>query len=142
MVQTCQGTAEATEAPSVQVVKVLYRKFLNLFGNVVIIFDRTWKTRGHNLNIAVGCILELYSSLVLNHVVLSRYCRGCQGAPDPDDNGYGDWVLNDKCLTNIDCNAGRMKAKAVPILFKRSLKKNGLPEPCAQADGGRLFAPW
>ncbi|KAM7303998.1 hypothetical protein ISCGN_013898 [Ixodes scapularis] len=123
MVQTCQGTAEATEASSVQMVKMLYRKFLNLFRNVDIIFDRTWKTRGHNLNIAVGCILELYPSLVLNHVVLSRYCRGCQGAPDPDGNGYGYWVLN-KCLKNIDCNAKRMEAKAVPILFERSLVKD------------------
>ncbi|KAG0417958.1 hypothetical protein HPB47_005234, partial [Ixodes persulcatus] len=84
---------------------------LNPVGNVGIIFDGKWKTRGQNLNIAVGCILELFSGLVLDHVVFSRHCRGCHGAPDPDDDGYGDWLLNHKCLRNIDCKAGRMEAE-------------------------------
>ncbi|KAG0413614.1 hypothetical protein HPB47_009218 [Ixodes persulcatus] len=73
----------------------------------------------------VGCILKLYSGLVLDHVVLSRYCRGCQGALEPDDDGYGDWVWNHKFLKNIDCNAGRLGAEGALILFKRSLEKNG-----------------
>ncbi|CAN7947863.1 unnamed protein product [Ixodes hexagonus] len=135
MVQACQSAATATEAASVEVVKDVYESFLNPAGNVDIIFDGTWKTRGHNSNIAVGCILELYTGLVLDHVVLSRYCRGCQGAPDPDDDSYGDWVINHKCMKNIDCNAGRMEAEAALILFRRSLAKNGLRYTTILSDG-------
>ncbi|KAM7311103.1 hypothetical protein ISCGN_008011 [Ixodes scapularis] len=83
----------------------------------------------------MGCILELYTGLVLDHVVLSRYCRGCQGALDPDDDSYGDWVINHKCMKNIDCNAGRMETEAALILFRRSLAKNGLRYTTILSDG-------
>ncbi|KAM7306501.1 hypothetical protein ISCGN_010204 [Ixodes scapularis] len=135
MVQACQAAATATEAASVEVVKGVYESFLNPPGNVDIIFDGTWKTRGHNSNIAVGYILELYTGLVLDHVVLSRYCRGCQGAPDPDEDSYGDWVINHKCMKNIDCNAGCMETEAALILFRRSLAKNGLGYTTILSDG-------
>ncbi|CAN7982563.1 unnamed protein product, partial [Ixodes pacificus] len=133
MVQACQ--AAATEAASVKVVKDVYESFLNPAGNVDIIFDGTWKTRRHNSNITVGCFLELYTGLVLDHVVLSRYCRGCQGAPDPEDDSYGDWAINHKCMKNIGCNAGRMEAAAALILFRRSLAKNGLRYTTILSDG-------
>lgn len=126
MVDACQAVARATEKASVEVVKTLYKNFLSPVGNVDVIFDGTWKTRGHNSNTAVGCIIELYTGLVLDHVVLSRYCHGCQGAPDPSDDGYSDWAVNHKCLKNIDCNAGPMEVEAAPILFWHSLDKNGL----------------
>lgn len=100
--------------------------------------DGTRKTRGHNSNIAVGCILVLYSGLVLHHVVLSRYYRDYQRAPDPDDDGYGDWVSNHKFPRNIDCNAERIEAKAALILFKRSLEKNGLRYTTILSDGDSL----
>ncbi|CAN7981564.1 unnamed protein product, partial [Ixodes pacificus] len=141
MVQACQAAATATEPASVEVVKDVYESFFNPAGNVDIIFDGTWKTRGHNSNIAVGCILELYTGLVLDHIVLSRYCRGCQGVPDPDDDSYGDWVINHKCIVtndnmkNIDCNAGRMEAEAALIQFRRSLAKNGLRFITILSDG-------
>ncbi|KAG0433568.1 hypothetical protein HPB47_019802 [Ixodes persulcatus] len=48
----------------------------------------------------------------------SWYYRDYQRAPDPDDDGYGDWVSNHKFPRNIDCNAERMEAKAALILFK------------------------
>ncbi|XP_070395670.1 uncharacterized protein [Dermacentor albipictus] len=135
MVKACQAVATATEAASVKVVMDMYKNFLNPPGNVDVIFDGTWKTRGHNSNIAIGCIIELYTGLVLDHVVLSRYCRGCQGAPDPNDDGYGDWAVNHKCMKNIDCNAGRMETEAAIILFNRSLEKNGLRYTTIFTDG-------
>ncbi|KAG0422453.1 hypothetical protein HPB47_001718 [Ixodes persulcatus] len=134
--QACQAAAKVTEAASVQAVKALYQNFLNPVGNVDIIFDGSWKTCGHKSNIAVGCILELYSDPVLDHVVLFRYCRGCQGTPDPDDDDHGVWVLNHKCLKNVDCNAGWMEAEAPLILFKRFLEKNELRYTTALSDRG------
>ncbi|KAH7943987.1 hypothetical protein HPB52_014151 [Rhipicephalus sanguineus] len=135
MVGACPAVARATEKASVKVVKTLYRNFLSPLGNVDVIFDGTWKTRGHNSNIAVGCIIELYTGLVLDHVGLLRYCRGCRGAPDPSDGGYGDWAVNHKCLKNIDCNAGRMEVEAALILFRHSLDKNGLRYTTILSDG-------
>ncbi|KAL1477550.1 hypothetical protein MTO96_035656 [Rhipicephalus appendiculatus] len=76
MVDTCQEAATATEKASVEVVKTLYKDFLSPVGNGDVIFDGTWKTRGHNSNIAVGCIIDLYTTWCWIHIVLSSYCRG------------------------------------------------------------------
>lgn len=122
MVDACQAATTATQKASVEVVKTLYKNFLSPVGNVDVIFDGTWKTRGHKSNIGVGCI-ELYTSLALDHVALSKYCRGCQGAPDPSDGGYADWAVNHECLKNIDCNASRMEVEAALIVFRRSRKE-------------------
>lgn len=101
-----------------QVVKEVYTTLLNTVGNMDLIFDGTWKTCGPNSNIAVGCIIELYTGRVLDHVVLSRYCHGCQLPPDPSEEGYGDWAINHKCQKNIERNAGRMEVEAALILFR------------------------
>lgn len=72
VVQASQAATKATEAAYVQVVEDLYQHFLNLVKNVDIIFNGTWKTCGHNSNIAVRCVLELYSGPALDHTALSR----------------------------------------------------------------------
>lgn len=40
---------------------------------------------------------------------LSRYCHGCQLAPDSSDEGYGNWAINHKCQKNTECNVGCME---------------------------------
>lgn len=135
MVDACEAAATAAEAASVQVVKDFHASLPNPVGNVDVMFDGTWKTRGHNSNIAVGCIIELYTRLVLDHVVLSRYSLGCQLAPDPSDECYRDWAINRQCQKNIDCNAGRMEVEAALILFGRSLEKTGLRYTTIRSDG-------
>lgn len=83
----------------------------------------------------MGCIIELYSGLVLDHVVLSNFCLGCALGPNPDDDGYSDWYAAHECQRNIDCNAGRMEVEAALIMFQRSLAKYGLRYTTVVCDG-------
>ena len=41
-------------------------------------YDGTWKTRGFQSPIGVGCVIEMLTGLVLDYAVLSRYCVECE----------------------------------------------------------------
>ncbi|KAH7978906.1 hypothetical protein HPB49_007288 [Dermacentor silvarum] len=59
--------------------------------NVTVVYDGTWMTRGHASHIGVGTVIEFYTGLVLDCVVLSNYCHGCALGPKEGDDGYNDW---------------------------------------------------
>ncbi|KAH9364082.1 hypothetical protein HPB48_012980 [Haemaphysalis longicornis] len=92
-------------------------------------------TRGRSSHIGVGCIIEVYTGLVIDHVVLSNFCLGCAIGPKASDEGYEDWLAEHECQRNIDCGAGRMEVEAALIMFKRSLSKNGLRYTTVMSDG-------
>lgn len=98
-------------------------------------FDGTWMTKGRLSHIGVGCIIEVYTGLVIDHVVLSNFCLGCTIRPKASDEGYEDWLADHECQRNIDCGAGRMEVEAALIMFKRSLSKNGLQYTTVMSDG-------
>ncbi|KAG0421078.1 hypothetical protein HPB47_003020 [Ixodes persulcatus] len=89
-VRACENAATDSEAASVAVVKELYTSFMNPIGNINVIFDGSWMTRGRSSHIGVGCIVKLYSGLVIDHVVYSNFCLGCALRPEPEDDGYSD----------------------------------------------------
>ncbi|KAM7311432.1 hypothetical protein ISCGN_008339 [Ixodes scapularis] len=134
-VQACEKSASASEAASSEVVKRLYADFLNPVGNIDVIFDGSWMTRGRSSHIGVGCIVELYSGLVLDHVAYSNFCLGCALGPEPEEEGYGDWYAALECQRNIDCNSGRMEVEAALTMFQRSLAKHGLRYTTVLSDG-------
>ncbi|KAH9360377.1 hypothetical protein HPB48_000719 [Haemaphysalis longicornis] len=74
LVQASEACATASEAASAAVVKTIFADLLNPVGNIDVIFGRSWLTRGQSSHIGVGCIIELYSGLVLDHVVFSEHC--------------------------------------------------------------------
>lgn len=111
------------------------KAFGKTLSGIDVIFDGSWMTRGRSSHIGVGCIIELYSGLVLDHVVLSNFCLGCALGPKPDDDGYSDWYAAHECQRNIDCNAGRMEVEAALIMFQRSLAKYGLRYTTVVCDG-------
>lgn len=135
VVQVCEDTAAASEADSVRVVKDLYSDLAQPANNIDVMFDGTWMTRGRSSHIGVGCIIEVYTGLVIDHVVLSNFCLGCVIGPKPSDEGYEDWLAEHECQKNIDCGAGRMEVEAALIMFKRSLSKNGLRYTTVMSDG-------
>lgn len=65
--EVCEGTAAASEAASVCVIKDLYRDLAQPQNNSDVIFGGTWKTRGRSSHIGVGCIIELYTGLAIDH---------------------------------------------------------------------------
>lgn len=83
LVKACENTATESEAASVAVIKELYTDFLNPIGNIDVVFDGSWMTRGRSSHIGVGCIIELYTGLVIDHVVYSNFCLGCALGPQP-----------------------------------------------------------
>ncbi|KAM7293982.1 hypothetical protein ISCGN_023533, partial [Ixodes scapularis] len=85
--------------------------------------------------IGVGCVVELYSGLVIDHVVYSNFCLGCALGPEPKDDGYSDRYATHDCQRNIECNAGRMEVEAALTMFQRSLTKHGLRYTTVLSDG-------
>ncbi|KAH7958748.1 hypothetical protein HPB49_004447 [Dermacentor silvarum] len=82
--------------------------------------------RGHSSHIAVSAVIELFTGLVLDYVVLSNFCAGCQRGPKVGDPSYEEWKASHECQKNMDKKAGVMVVEAGLILFNRSLEKHSL----------------
>lgn len=137
MREACGATAAECESTSVARVKELYAEFGNPPGNVDVIYDGTWLTRGHSSHICVGCIIEMYTGLVIDHVVLSNFCLGCATGPKEDEEGHAAWLVQHApvCQKNVDCKAGQMEVEAALRLFRRSLEKHKLRYTTMLSDG-------
>ncbi|KAH9365874.1 hypothetical protein HPB48_022866 [Haemaphysalis longicornis] len=57
-------------------------------GNIAVSYDGSWMTRGHSSHIGVGTVIELFTVLVLDYVVPSNFCAGCERAPKESDPAY------------------------------------------------------
>ncbi|KAH7960027.1 hypothetical protein HPB49_016268 [Dermacentor silvarum] len=81
--------AETLTIECVRSVRQLYSQ-LNFGnpGNVAVSYDGFWMTRGHSSHIGVGAVIELFTGLVLDYVVLSNFCAGCQRGPKVGDSSY------------------------------------------------------
>lgn len=110
-------------------------------GNIAVSYDGTWMTRGHSSHIGVGSVIELFSGYVLDYVVLSNFCLGCEVGPKPSSDGYEEWRANHKCQKNTNSKAGQMEVEAALILFQRSLERHGLRYTTVLCDGdSRTFS--
>ncbi|KAH9375760.1 hypothetical protein HPB48_014644 [Haemaphysalis longicornis] len=95
--------------------------------NVTVMYDGTWMTRGHTSHIGVGTVIEFYTGLILDAVVLSNNrCHGCALGPKKDDSGYDDWGKSHVCQKNTDAPSGRTEVEGALVLFRCSLAKNDL----------------
>lgn len=92
-------------------------------------------TSGHASHIGVGTVIEFYTGLVVDCVVLSNYCHGCALGPKEGDDGYNDWKKAHVCQKNTEANSGQMEVEAALILFRRSLEKNDLRYTNIVCDG-------
>lgn len=104
-------------------------------GNIAVCFDGTWHTRGHTSHIGVATVIELFSGYVLDYVVLSNFCLGCECGPKPDSPGYAEWKATHSCQKNTSCKAGQMEVEAAKVLFQRSLSLHGLRYTTMLCDG-------
>ncbi|KAH7960308.1 hypothetical protein HPB49_018599 [Dermacentor silvarum] len=137
MVEACSATATECEAASVARVKELYAEFGNLPGNIDVIYDGSWLTRGHRSHICVGSIIEMYTGLVIDHVVLSNFCLGCTNGPKENEDGHAACLSQHAplCQKNIDCKADQMEVEAALRLFQHSLQKHKLRYTTMLSDG-------
>ncbi|CAN8008567.1 unnamed protein product [Ixodes pacificus] len=137
MVQACNATATECETASVARIKELYKDMDSPPGNIDVVFDGTWLTRGHNSHVSVGCIIEMYTGLVIDLMVLSNFCLGCSTGPKPSEERYAAWLAKHtpECQKNIDCKSGRMEVEAALCMFRRSLDKHKLRYTTMLSDG-------
>lgn len=97
--------------------------------DVCVSYDGTWHKRGHTSNYGIGIVIEVQTGLVLDYVVLSKYCHTCAvtttelGADSPE---FDIWFQGHKpdCSTNFHGSSAAMETKAAEILWKRSLDYN------------------
>ncbi|CAN8006649.1 unnamed protein product, partial [Ixodes pacificus] len=135
MLQAAEAAAATSENESAAVVRSLYKDFINPPGNIDIIFDGTWKTRGHDSHIGVGCIIQLHTGLVNDHEVVSNFCLGCTVGPKPDKENFEECQERHKCQKNSDCKAGRMEVEEALTMFRWSLAKHELRYTTILSDG-------
>ncbi|KAH9366722.1 hypothetical protein HPB48_008777 [Haemaphysalis longicornis] len=125
---TATRAAEKVLKRSADSVRQLYReRNIDNPNNIAVSFDGSWMTRGHRSHIGVGAVIELFSGLVLDYVVYSNFCAGCERGPKDDDPH--------RCQKNTDKKAGEMEVLAGLTLFQRSLEKHGLRYTTVLSDG-------
>lgn len=128
--------AEKQEKVSAESVRKLYSELsLDNPGNIAVSYDGSWMTRGHSSHIGVGAVIELFSGLVLDYVVLSNFCAGCERGPKAHDPHYEEWKASHVCQKNTDKKSGEMEVEAGLILFRRSWEKHHLRYTTVLSDG-------
>ncbi|XP_070390930.1 uncharacterized protein [Dermacentor albipictus] len=103
--------------------------------DITVVYDGTWHKCGHTSHIGVGAVIEYHTGLILDAVVLSNQCLGCQTGPKPEDSEYSSWREQHICQRNTDAKSGRMEVEAALILFARSLTKHNLRYTTIVSDG-------
>lgn len=72
--KTRDATLEAVRRAHVQLNPALAKvKILN----VAVSYDGSWHTRVHSSNVGIGVVIDVLTGLVLDYVVLSKYCTWC-----------------------------------------------------------------
>lgn len=81
---TAMRAAESAMSECVEKVATIYGVLcFGRRGNIAISYDGMCKTRGHSFHIGVGTVIELFSGYVLDYMVLSSFCLGCEVGPKP-----------------------------------------------------------
>lgn len=88
-------------------------------------YDGTWQKRGHTSNFGVGVVIELYTGLVIDFCVMSKYCHECAitkkelGEHSPEFSIWYSGHASD-CSINYRGSSGAMEVTAAEILWGRS----------------------
>ncbi|XP_077537466.1 uncharacterized protein LOC144149688 [Haemaphysalis longicornis] len=128
--------AEKVTSESARSVRELYRELdVANPGNIAVSYDGSWMSRGHSSHIGVGVVIELFTGLVIDYVVLSNFCAGCERGPKEGDPAYEAWRATHTCQKNTEKKSGEMEVEAALILFERSLQKYGLRYTTILCDG-------
>lgn len=87
-------------------------------GNIAVSYDGSWMTRGHSSHIGVGTVIELFTGLVLDYVVLSNFCAGCERAPKESDPSYEEWKAKHVCQKTPTKKLGRWRLRLPSFCFR------------------------
>ena len=121
-------------ASAADVVRRAYRSLDTSIGvddiiNLTVSFDGSWMTRGHKSLYGIGCVVDVFTGLVLDMAVLSLYCQRCAYASrrlgGKATAAFQDWfaVHEDECQQNYHGSSGGMEKAAAELLWRRSVDR-------------------
>lgn len=127
-----------------QIVRSVYAELYGAQENPVIdlftSFDGSWHKKGFTSLYAIGCVVEVYTGLVVDYEILSKYCHMCTytsnelGSDSPE---FHIWYEGHKgeCNKNFDGTSGAMEVQIADILWKRSVKESACRYTTILSDG-------
>ena len=95
--------------------------------DISVSFDGTWHIQGHSSMIGVCFIIEQMSGLVMDYIVLSKFCVECQLVGETLEGEKALWMEahRDVCDRNHTGSSGSLETEGAKILWKRSLNVGG-----------------
>ncbi|KAL8594962.1 hypothetical protein ACOMHN_038759 [Nucella lapillus] len=59
--------------------------------DISVSFDGSWHRRGRQSHNGIATVIDIFSGLILDYVVLSNYCQACEQGPAQDSPDYEEW---------------------------------------------------
>ena len=88
--------------------------------DICVSYDASWMTRGHKSHYDFGCVIDLFTNLIIIYAILSMYCHGCATVGDSMDDKtspeYDRWLADHDCDKNFEGTAGAMDTAIAEIL--------------------------
>ena len=106
---------------------------------ITVSFDGSWHKRGHTSSYGVAAVIDIYTGLVVDYVVLSKYCHACslkKAELGPDSLEFNKWHESHKdCAMNYTGSSNAMEVEAARRLWSRSEERHGLRYTGFLSDG-------
>lgn len=97
--------------------------------NYSVTYDGTWQKRGFTSLYGIGFVIELYTGIVIDYEILSKYCRLCtdkEKSMGENSEQFQKWLrehqAKGECQKNFDKSSGAMEAFAAEVMWKRSIE--------------------
>lgn len=110
--------------------------------NLGVSFDGTWHRRGHSSLYGIGCVIDILTGLVIDYIVLSKYCHMCEVSKEelnPESPEFHIWYESHKssgcCDKNYEGSSNAMEVYAANILWSRSIKECEMRYTTILSDG-------
>ena len=93
-------------------------------------YDGSWLTRGYKSHFGFAAIIELITGLVLDYVIISKYCHACEckaaKVGGKTTEKFKEWYKDHEndCLIDYEGSSGGMEVRGAEILFPRSIEKH------------------
>ena len=107
---------------------------------ITVSFDGSWHKRGHTSMYDVAAVIDVLTGLLVNDVVLSKYCHACsmkKTALGAESEAFNTWHQGyaGQCAINYDGSSNAMEVEAARRLWSRSEARHQLRYTGFLSDG-------
>ncbi|KAE8738831.1 hypothetical protein FOCC_FOCC015663 [Frankliniella occidentalis] len=115
--------------------------------DLAVSFDGSWPKRGHTSLVGFGAVIDIFTGLVIDYEILSKYCHMCSlhaNQLGEDSAEYVEWfeqhIISGDCGKNYDGSSPAMEKEVAEILWKRSEEECKMRYTVMLSDGdGKTF---